>query len=209
MIKKTAIQTIFVSTVTPDQTFTAAAATDLITATAHGLSEGDVLQFTTATTLPAGLSLATDYYVISPTTNTFKVSATRGGTAVNITDAGTGAHTYHLKGKRIYVGDHMHNILMLDFNTTPTMTVKFQHSISDDAPDFNAAASAVNSWDYVDVIDNEDGASIDGDTGIACAGTADHRILMLNTNRSEWITVAITAYTAGKLGITVKSWNND
>lgn len=75
-------------------TFTAAT-TDVITLAAHGLLAGDRLRFTTTGTLPAGLSLATTYYVIASGlgANTFKVSATLGGAAVDITDTGTGVHT--------------------------------------------------------------------------------------------------------------------
>ena len=72
-----------------------AATSDLITRTAHGLAIGDRVRFTTTTTLPAGLSLLTDYYVIASglTANDFKVSTTNGGSAVDITDTGTGTHT--------------------------------------------------------------------------------------------------------------------
>jgi hypothetical protein len=70
-----------------------AATTDLLTATAHGLSEGDRVQFTTNNTLPAGLSPLTDYYVKTvPSSSTFTVSATLDGATVDITDTGTGAH---------------------------------------------------------------------------------------------------------------------
>jgi hypothetical protein len=80
-----------------DDTFTAAT-TDICTATAHGLESGDgPLRLTTADTLPAGLSLATDYWVIKIDANTFKFAASRAnalaGTAVDITDTGTGTHT--------------------------------------------------------------------------------------------------------------------
>jgi hypothetical protein len=77
---------------------TADAGTDLITADAdHELVEDEIVRFTTTGTLPAGLSLATNYYVIAAglTNDDFKVSATLGGGAVNITDAGTGTHTCH------------------------------------------------------------------------------------------------------------------
>ena len=50
--------------------------------------------FSSTTTLPAGLSAATNYYVRDVTTNTFKVSATVDGAAVDITDTGTGVHTW-------------------------------------------------------------------------------------------------------------------
>jgi len=75
-------------------TFTATT-DDTITSEAHGLSDNDTVRLTTTNTLPAGLSTATTYYVINSTTNTFKLSASEGGSAVNITDIGTGTHTWH------------------------------------------------------------------------------------------------------------------
>jgi len=68
--------------------------TDTFTKAAHGLSDNDRLLFYTYGTLPAGLLPNTVYYVISATTNTFKVSTSEGGAAVDITDTGTGAYYY-------------------------------------------------------------------------------------------------------------------
>jgi len=66
-----------------------------IESTNHGLDEGDVIRFTTTDTLPTGLALATDYYVVgTPATNTFFVSATESGTPIVYTDAGTGTHSW-------------------------------------------------------------------------------------------------------------------
>jgi hypothetical protein len=58
----------------------------------HGLTAGDRVTFATETTLPTGLSLNTWYFVISTalTTDEFEVSTSKGGTAVNITVAGSG-----------------------------------------------------------------------------------------------------------------------
>jgi len=69
---------------------------DLITETAHLLAVNVKGQFTTTGTLPAGLSLATDYFIISAgfTVDTFKVSLTEAGSVVDITDQGTGTHTF-------------------------------------------------------------------------------------------------------------------
>ena len=72
--------------------FTANAGTDVITATAHGLSDGDPIRLTTTDTLPAGLAASTDYYVRDKATNTFKLAASSGGTAIDITNTGTGSH---------------------------------------------------------------------------------------------------------------------
>lgn len=75
-------------------TFTADKDTDIITSAAHGLVDDDTIRLTGAD-LPAGLSTATTYYVIEATTNTFQLSASEGGTKINITDAGTPPHTWH------------------------------------------------------------------------------------------------------------------
>lgn len=73
-------------------TFTAA--TDIVNATAHGFVNGQPVFFgNSGGALPGGLSANTPYYVINAATNTFQVSATKGGSAVNITDAGSGTNT--------------------------------------------------------------------------------------------------------------------
>jgi len=70
-------------------------ATDVFTRSAHGLVIGAVLRFSSTLTLPAPLVVNTDYYVESiPTSSTFKVSATLGGSAINITTPGTGTISY-------------------------------------------------------------------------------------------------------------------
>lgn len=80
------------------QTFTAVAATDICTTPLpHYWTTGTVVRCTTTTTLPAGLSGATSYYVIRDGETTFKLASSLAnalaGTAVNITDTGTGTHT--------------------------------------------------------------------------------------------------------------------
>lgn len=201
-------QAVYNYLVIPAAVFTANATTDIFTSNAHGLTNEDKVQLTTATTLPAGLSLATSYYVITATTNTFQLSATPNGSAIDITDAGTGAHTYHLKGKAVYVGDWKYVAMSLTFSSTPTMTIKFQAAITDtfNCPDFASVQSPTNIWDYLDATDLQNDTSIDGDTGIACAGTADYRLFRLNTNGISWICADVTAWTAGVVGIRISTF---
>ena len=64
----------------------------------HGLETGDgPIQLTTTDTLPAGLSLSTDYWVIRVDAGTIQLAASLDdaldGTAVAFTDGGTGTHT--------------------------------------------------------------------------------------------------------------------
>lgn len=73
--------------------FTAEADTDLITATAHGLSAGTIIRLSGGT-LPTGLDNATLYYVVSPTTDTFQLALTSGGDAIDFTSDGAGTMTY-------------------------------------------------------------------------------------------------------------------
>lgn len=63
---------------------------DAIQSAGHGLADGDrVMVFNVfAELLPTGLAEGTIYYVVSSTTDTFKVSATSGGSAVNVTGQG-------------------------------------------------------------------------------------------------------------------------
>lgn len=80
-------------------TFTADAGTDFITSADHLLTNGDIINVETTSALPGGLSASTNYYIINATDDTFQVSATEGGAKVNITDVGTGTHTFvALKG---------------------------------------------------------------------------------------------------------------
>jgi hypothetical protein len=83
-------------------TFTADDTTDIITWTSttnkpSNILTGTRVQLTTTTTLPAGLALATNYYVIKLTDSTCKLATSYAnaiaGTAINITSTGTGTHT--------------------------------------------------------------------------------------------------------------------
>ena len=78
----------------PDKNFTADHTTELFTATAHGLSDDDLVTVSTTGTLPNGLSDTTTYVVDKQTDNTFKLLPYKGASSpVAITDNGTGTHT--------------------------------------------------------------------------------------------------------------------
>src|SRR5678815_4785658 len=66
---------ILIAQVIADTVFTAANATETFTATAHGFQTGDgPVQVSTTGALPAGLLVATDYWVIRLTADTFKLA---------------------------------------------------------------------------------------------------------------------------------------
>jgi hypothetical protein len=67
--------------------------TDTLTITSHGLSNGNVVFFSSTDTLPTNISSSTPYYVIGATTNTIQISTSFGGSAVDIASTGSGIHT--------------------------------------------------------------------------------------------------------------------
>jgi len=93
-------------------------------------------------------------------------------------------------------------IVKIGTSSSADMTVKFKGAITtetDTAPDFTAAQSETNQWDYIEVIDLENGSTIDGDTGVTLSGTDDYRIFEYNTNHLDYVTIEISAYVAGTI----------
>ncbi len=69
---------------------------DTLTLNSHGLNDGDVVHFANSGGgLPGGIAAKTIYYVRDKTTNTFKITATRGGSALDITSNGTGTNSVY------------------------------------------------------------------------------------------------------------------
>ena|SRR2546430_5421168 len=64
------------------------AGTDIITLTAHGLVNTNQVRLTTTGVLPAPLAENQIYYIVSATTDTFKLSLTSGGSAIDLLDIG-------------------------------------------------------------------------------------------------------------------------
>lgn len=66
-------------------------AADTFKCAAHGYANGDtVVLWPGAATLPTGVAVGTVYFIVTSATNTFQLSATSGGAAINITGAGGG-----------------------------------------------------------------------------------------------------------------------
>ena len=101
----------------------------------------------------------------------------------------------------VLVENFQHILATLSSSWSANFTIKFQWSMQLDRPDFSAPQSSTNTWDYIQVKDYQNNASIDGDTGIAFAGTDDVRIVELNTNNLRWVGATITARIAGSINL--------
>jgi hypothetical protein len=189
----------FLSTALLSTTFTMDTTATVTTGAAHGWSVGDKIRVSSGTTLPAGLSASTDYYVTKVISTTeVEISAAEGGAKITSTDAGTGTHTAVLKSRKILIADFRNANLSIHTANSANFTVKLQGSTQDDV-DFESAASATNRWDYIQMVDLQSGATVDGDTGVAPAGSDDDREFAVNADGLRWLCLDITSWTAGTL----------
>lgn len=147
----------YAALVYPDDTFTAAA-TDICTNVGHGLLTGDgPFQVSSSGTLPAGLTAATNYWVIKLDADTFKFASTlanaMAGTAVDITDAGTGTHTIADTASTVrpddpftVTGDAAGNWFSLEVGDASLLTILMNHADPGVAADLTAISNEDDSW---------------------------------------------------------------
>lgn len=69
---------------------------DTVTKTNHKLANGQRVYFSTTGALLSGITAGVEYYVVSATANTFKLSTTFGGSAIDLTGTQSGTHTLYL-----------------------------------------------------------------------------------------------------------------
>jgi hypothetical protein len=65
----------------------------LVVGSGHGLLNGQLVTVATTSALPAGLLVDTLYYVVGRTSTAISLALTPGGSAITLSDAGTGTHT--------------------------------------------------------------------------------------------------------------------
>jgi uncharacterized phage protein (TIGR02218 family) len=79
--------------------FTADPATDILSATAHGLANNQAVLLASSGTLPAPLTSSGVYIVSNAAADTFKLKASLSGSVIDITTAGSGTHSVVQKGR--------------------------------------------------------------------------------------------------------------
>ena len=110
-----------------------------------------------------------------------------------------------------FSGDHRHQTFQVTAPVNTSLTFKFVASNSKEAPDFSAAQSETNVYDFVEVIDLQDHSAIDGDTGVALDNTTaavNVRRYEVNDNNPRWVGIVVSAYTDGSLSATLDLVND-
>lgn len=89
--------------------FVATPSTDIVNCTAHGYADTQTVVFYTGTT-PTGLTEGTVYFVRDATADTFKVAATSGGVAIDITGAGSTDCVVSAITEEVYAAQGTHDL---------------------------------------------------------------------------------------------------
>ena len=178
------------------------------TSTAHGLSTADLVQISGHTTNIAAYGLRK---ITKTGASAFSLQDPDTGNDIAGSGAGAGSGgVFSLAAKRVNVRDFRHVVLHFDTDGggDAAFTVKLVGSALEDCPDFAAAQADDNQYDYIQMVDLEDGSAVDGDDGFVVATADDHRVFEANVNGLNWISVVPTAGSAGEITVTATAYEN-
>lgn len=204
---------VVLDSVTPKAITSSTDATPIVvTKASHGLATGDkILIYGHATNIAAnGFRKVT---VLSSSTFSLQDINTNADIVGSGAGAGAGTGIFLTAPKILLVSEFDNIVLHVNTADTATTTFKFAASlgknladrtpISGDTPNFGATVSDTNPYSFVAAINLEDGAQVEGDTGIVVAGTDITKMYEVNTNRFKYFTVIPVSWTQG--AITVKA----
>ncbi len=113
----------------------------------------------------------------------------------------------------IDVRDFRNCVVKIGTATSANLTVKAQWAVASASttttpPTFSSAQSVSNHWDYIQMVDLQNGAAVDGDTGFVVTGTDDFRQFEINVNSLDYIAFTVTARSAGSVTIDIVVTDN-
>lgn len=116
-------------------------------------------------------------------------------------------------GNTIAVRDFRNCVVRIGTASSANLTVKAQGAVAlpstnYTAPNFAAAQTVANLWDYIQMIDLQNGNPINGDDGFVVTGTDDFRQFEININGLDFINFSVTARSAGSVTVDVQLTSN-
>lgn len=189
----------------------------VVTATSHGLSTGDLVQINGHTTNIAANGM---FQITRLTANTFSLQ--NYVTGANVAGSGGGAGSggvMVVAPKILFVSDWRNIIVSFVTSGSFNGTVKIAGSIgkpvvlpsdkrSEDTPNFSATQSASNPYQYIQLINLDTAAAVNGATGITSAGTDLNVMYEVNTNGLKYLCPVITGWTAGTITMKAQLLDN-
>jgi hypothetical protein len=195
--------------VTPQTVTSSTDATPIVvTKASHGYSTGDLVIINGHTTNVAANGIR-KITVLSSSTFSLQDPYT----GANIAGSGGGAGSsgvMALAPKIALTSDYRDMLLFAGTTGTATLTVKVAGSIgknNGDAPNFGGTVSPSNPYTFVQIINLDTAAAVNGATGIAVAGTDIANTYEVNLNGLKYLTVVPTAFTQGAITIKAMLFN--
>lgn len=116
-------------------------------------------------------------------------------------------------GNSIPVRDFRNCVVRIGTASSANLTLKAQGAICQTAtdytaPDFAAARTVANLWDYIQMIDLQNGTPVNGDDGFIVTGTDDFQQFEINVNGLDFINFEVTARSAGSVTVDVQLTTN-
>jgi hypothetical protein len=113
-------------------------------------------------------------------------------------------------GNVIEVSDFRHIQLVISSSSSANGTLKIAGTFHELGEfDFATSASATNEWDYVGSYNlNNPTTIITGDTGIVYAGTDAVEQVIVNVEGLKYLTVNVTARSAGSFNVKLVAFSN-
>lgn len=185
----------------------------VVTATAHGLLVGDRVMIAGHTTNIA--ANGTFKVIAVGSANTFSLGDELTGVAVAGSGGGAGSSGVLVKAAPILnVESYRNVILQVSTSGTATLNFKVAGSLGKpaassttspryDYPNFGATVSPANPFTFLQIINLDTAAAVNGATGIAVTGTDINNGYEVNTNAMKYMTVLPNTFTQG--AITIKA----
>lgn len=206
------IKYVLLNAVTPVAITSSTDATPIvITATAHGFVTGDKVLIYGHTTNVAANGV---YKVTRLSSSTFSLQDLNTGASIAGSGAGAGSSGICMVAPKIpIVGEFKNAILQVGTTGTATTTVKVAGSVGlvssnnivnvGSCPNFGGTVSPTNPYTFLQIINLDTGAAVNGATGIVVAGTDINNQYEVNINAMQYLTVIPISWTAGAITVTL------
>ena len=183
----------------------------VVTATAHGLATGDLVQINGHTTNIAANGI---FRITKTSANAFSLQNKDTGANIAGSGGGAGANGVMVKAPKIaYVADWRNVILSVETSGSFNGTFKIAGSLgklssdvtppASDTPNFGGTQSKSNPYTFVQIINLDTATAVNGATGVTSAGTDLHNTYEVNINGLKYLCPVFTAWSAGV--VTVKA----
>lgn len=111
-------------------------------------------------------------------------------------------------GNTIMCRDFRNAVVTIATASSANLTCKCVWAVWESAPTFTSAQSVSNMYDYLQMVDLNDGSTITWDTWFVVTGTDDFRQFEININSIDYINFNVTARSAGTVTVNVVLTDN-